>query len=312
LEVERALLKKGIRCKHNLLSRRYYGCTEIQDLTSTLLALSNSQDGYSHLAMLRSPVVGLSLDGIVEFSASPGSLQERLATFAPSVADDAEKLVAMRKWYWELSGKVDRLSAWEVLELIFNRTPFLDSIAKLTNPIQRLENVRKLLMLAAQEPMLSATEFAHYIQEVSYASKESEAPTFDQSDDLVSISTIHAAKGLEWPVVFLADIDKNRKNTIKEPVFDAKTGLFSPILDGYKGWSHFYLHQKEGQKLAEEELRKMYVALTRAKRRLVLVARAAKASEFFRHIESVLGERLGAMTTRDTDPDRDTKWPHDE
>jgi len=124
-----------------------------EDLANTLVALADPYDDFALLACLRSPMANLSLDSIVALGAAKPVI-EALEGFEPLVEEDVPKLAAFKSWFLPLKGYADRLSAWEVLSDVYANSSYLQSLARKRNAYQVLANVRKLLMLAAEEPEL--------------------------------------------------------------------------------------------------------------------------------------------------------------
>lgn len=136
-----------------------------------------------------------------------------------------------------------------------------------------LANVRKLLTLATQEPELGPVEFAEQIREIQrLAHKEGDAPVDDQEEDAFTIMTIHKAKGLEFEAVVLADVH-SRLGARAAPVeVDARLGLVATKFERSDSLFHKWLSHRRKERELEEEMRVLYVAMTRAKRRLAVTA----------------------------------------
>jgi ATP-dependent exoDNAse (exonuclease V) beta subunit len=134
-----------------------------------------------------------------------------------------------------------------------------------------LANARKLLTLAAQEPELGPLEFAERIREIQdLRHKEGDAPADDELADLVRITTIHKAKGLEWPVVVLPQTDKKLSWRAGPLAVDPTEGLVAAKFGKEPSLMHKMLTEKRKRREEEEEKRILYVGLTRAKQRLCI------------------------------------------
>lgn len=255
---------------------QFYTRMVVRDVANALQALADPTDDAALLALLRSPIVGASLDAVVLLGGKRPVI-EALAEFQSPVPGDQEAIARLMGWYAPLSLLADRLSAWEALGEVLRSSPFLERLAARRKG-QELANVRKLFAMAAAQPHIGLAEFARRIREVQVLGhREGDAPAIDEARDAVSIMTVHKAKGLEFPVVVLPDTFQSpswRQNHIR---LDARLGLTAIALDQdstncpYARW----LDERRKQRESEESLRKLYVAMTRAKRRLCVCASAS-------------------------------------
>lgn len=250
-------------------TERFYLRMEVRDLANALCALADPTDDMAMLALLRGPMVGLSLDAIVLLGASSG-VYGRLAGFDAPTPDDAERLLRFLEWFEEESRGADRLPAWEVIATLFRRTPFLRALAALPNRRQALANVRKLLVLATRDPGLGPREYAAVIRRIqSLRHKEGDAPAIDERNPAVTISTIHKSKGLEFDVVVLGELHLRgyRANAL---LVDRKAGLVALKAASIPPIAHGLIRHREAQSEQEESFRLLYVGMTRARKRLCL------------------------------------------
>jgi ATP-dependent helicase/nuclease subunit A len=107
-----------------------------------------------------------------------------------------------------------------------------------------------------------------------------------EATDAVSLMTVHASKGLEWPLVVVADLTRSRPNTSQSVYFDPERGVGLKWEDEagemQKPVLYTVLEQQQQQREEEELLRVLYVALTRSRDRLLLTACDAKGGSFDR------------------------------
>lgn len=268
--IEEGLRGVGIPARVAGGTERFYTRLEVRDLANALRAVADPYDDFSLLASLRSPLVGLSLDSVLLLGREP-LVVERLATFTPPVAEDAEKLAAFLKWYEPLRHVADRLAAWEVLARIFSESELLNTLARREKPDQLLANVRKLFSLATQAPELGPLEYAERIREIQdLRHKEGDAPADEEDADVVTIMTVHKSKGLEFPVVILPQTDKRLTATARDLVIEPRLGLLATKYGKGQCLMHKFLTERRKQRDEEEELRVLYVALTRAQNRLCI------------------------------------------
>jgi ATP-dependent exoDNAse (exonuclease V) beta subunit len=267
-EMELALRKQSVPCRVAGGTERFFTRLEVRDLANALRAVADPYDDFSLLACLNSPVVGLSMDSIV-LLARERPVVERLADFNPALIEDVPRLEAFRAWFEPLRSVADRLAAWEVLAELFARSELLPALARRFDKDALLANVRKLYALATKEPKLGPLEFAERIREIQeLRHKEGDAPADEANADCVTIMTIHKAKGLEWPVVVLPQTDRRLGRVNSDLLVDTKKGLVATKFGKGQCTVHKLLTELKKARELEEEERVLYVALTRAKRRL--------------------------------------------
>ncbi|OJU65534.1 MAG: hypothetical protein BGO01_01010 [Armatimonadetes bacterium 55-13] len=253
-------------------SEKFYVRLEIRDLANTLKALGDPYDDFALLATLRSPVAGVSLDTIALLG-KQSPVVEALAEFEPTVETDRAILSEFKAWFLRLKAYADRLSAWEVLSELFARSGYLASLARRKNGDKMLANVRKLLALAAKEPELGPVEFAEQIREIQrLAHREGDAPADDEDERTITIMTIHKSKGLEFDTVILPDMYTRLSGTAKDVAIHPKLGLVAVKFGKVGNIFHSWINEVKKRNDMEEELRVLYVAMTRAKHRLCIAA----------------------------------------
>lgn len=270
-------------------SERFYTRLEVRDLANALRAVADPYDDFALLATLRSPMVGMTLDSIALLGLR-APVVESLESFEPPLAEDLPRLKSFLEWYGPFRKFADRLSAWEVLSELFAQSEYLPALARRAKGDQMLANVRKLLTLAAEEPELGPLEFAERIREIQdLRHKEGDAPADDEDADLVKVMTIHKAKGLEWPVVVLPQTDKRLSGRMRDVVVDPSTGMVATKFSKGQAMAHKYLTEKRKRQDDEEEKRVLYVALTRAQKRLcICLTPATSTPTVSKLIESVI------------------------
>ncbi len=291
VEIQKSLADLGISARIAGGSEKFYTRLEIRDLANALVALADPYDDFALLATLRSPFCGLSLDSLALLAKGCPAI-ETLPDFLSPVEADRSKISAFLDWYLKLSRYADRLPAWEVLSEVFAVSGYLEALARRRNADQLLANVRKLLTLAAQEPELGPAEYAQRIREIqNLRHREGDAPAEDDKADMVTIMTIHKAKGLEFDVVVVPEthkpIDPRSKTLEIDPALEMVVPHFGKPVSPYHAW----LADARKKRESDEELRVLYVALTRAKRRLCVVAHPTpkKAKSFAGIVASTIG-----------------------
>ena len=252
-------------------SERFYTRLEVRDLSNAFEALCDPYEDFPLLALLHSPFVGLSIDATV-WLASQSPVIEALDRELPFGEGDLEKLENFKSWFEHARANADRVPAWETMAFLLRETPFLVETAKSLNAFQTLANVRKLFTMATAEPELNARDFANRVREVQFLRhREGDAPVLDQEDEAVTLMTIHRAKGLEFEVVVLPETHPKLTPRRKEVASDPPRGLIVTNLRKPSSAFHRWLSEAEAERGREEELRVLYVGMTRARRKLCVV-----------------------------------------
>jgi len=243
----------------------FYEAREVVDLMHLLRVLANPRDEISMAAVLRSPFVQASDEALLSLSALRKGVETSLN------ADDAEKLARFR----------ERLARWRATR---DYTPIDQLLLRAMDEcgypcptgLRGAANIEKFL---AQARAASARQtLAEFVEEIRILReskpREPDAPPED-SANAMKIMTVHAAKGLEFPVVFLAAMHKG---------IDANPGTvsFLPRIGLGMQWRHplggrnksdsfrHAINEELKQREKEESNRLLYVAMTRAEEHLVL------------------------------------------
>ncbi len=253
-------------------TERFYVRLEIRDLANTLKSLADPSDDFALLATLRSPMAGVSLDTIAMLAKAKPVMENMEFFQAPNDRDQAI-LIKFLEWFRPLSQNADRLSAWEVLSAIMAKSDYLAAVARRRGGEKMLANVRKLLSLATKQPELGPIEFAEQIREIQrLAHKEGDAPIDDEDEETLTIMTIHKAKGLEFETVVLPDVHRRLGGRADNVEVDARLGLVATKFGKEDNLYLKWLAHERKEREMKEEMRVLYVALTRAKTRLCVVA----------------------------------------
>ena len=251
--------------------KEYYAREEVQSLTAVLRAIDNPQDRLAVFAALRSPFFGLSDDDVFQFATSGGILNP-LAPIGPEVRN-ADVVAPI----FEVLGALHRVRRVappsEVITALFERTRALPTFRLRSAGDQNVANLWKVLDVArAYEAAGPATLRAvvRFLQsEAQTGREEGDSPVGEQAGAQVEVLTVHKAKGLEYPIVIVADLLSDRLPYPDVIVRHAtgegwlKIGRFEPT-----GW--IQASQDEQTQQAAEERRLLYVALTRARDHLVI------------------------------------------
>jgi ATP-dependent helicase/nuclease subunit A len=254
----------------------FYDRPEVRDLLNLLRALADPWDDQAMVGLLRSPAFGVSDVGIYQLRCPQGKVrpfQEALhSDFSALSMMDQEHVRRAQRLLDELVPLVDRLPVAELLNRLLDRSDYRATLATLANAgdSSRLwRNVDKLLGDAQDSGLVGVRGFLEYIATMrDVGAREGEAAS--EAEGSVRLMTIHKAKGLEFPIVVLADAAR-RPNPGREVAFRlGEAWTVSPDkLDGTPMAFRLARAQDALQNKAEEK-RLLYVALTRAQEKLII------------------------------------------
>jgi ATP-dependent helicase/nuclease subunit A len=281
---ERALEERGIPT-HVLGGRGYWSQQQVGDLRAYLAALANPRDELALYSVLASPLAGLSLDALVLLAAaarrSRGDLWRTLeATDVTALLpdQDLERLRAFVERFRAERTDALRISLETLIDRAVTSSGYDRAVLAMPSGDRRMANVRKLMRMAREYEAAEGRDLRGFIDFVAerdlVQEREGEAPLEAEDLDAVRVMTIHRSKGLEFPVVCVADLGKRGREDdaalrISE---DGQVGIRLASLEGGALNSATLEAIRERQKLEdeEEERRVFYVAATRAQEHLLL------------------------------------------
>lgn len=277
---EDALRRHGIPC-YRPSGDGFFATREVRDVMLLLRALCDSRDDIAWFGLLRSPLVGLSDEGILRLRVArpEAAFSELLDVSLPG--EDGPVLRAASRWIGELRDLRDRIGCAALIDRALERSGYSALLLYIEGGDIAVANLRKLVRMADGRPDASLSELVRYLdRRAELAAREAAAPLHTAGEDVVILTTIHGAKGLEWPVVFLCDLDRAPRAGKDAPhlLCDRDVGVAlklevdqggdEPTLPG--SWEALRDGARE-RDLAEEK-RVWYVAATRAMDRLVMCA----------------------------------------
>ncbi|MDQ2891100.1 MAG: ATP-dependent helicase, partial [Gemmatimonadota bacterium] len=207
-----ALRRAGIPA-YSLRADGFWECREVLDITVALAAILDPGDDRVLFGFLRSPFVGLtdeSLIHIVRQTRSP--CWHNLAHVQLPNADEHDRLVSGVELLQRLGSARDRITAARLIDELLMDTGYLMHLQILGDTshgsaAQREANVRKLLRYANAHSDASVADILRTIgRERELGIREGDARLHAENDDVVTVTSVHSAKGLEWKCVFWADL----------------------------------------------------------------------------------------------------------
>ncbi|HET7352607.1 MAG TPA: UvrD-helicase domain-containing protein [Gaiellaceae bacterium] len=262
----------------------YFGQQQVVDLLMYLRLLHNRYDDAALLSVLASPFVGVSNDALALLRrvASRRPLFTGLEhALPPGLAERDERLMrAFRQRYDRLVQTLPRLSLERLCEQVVAEHDYDLAVLAQWDGRRRYANLRKLARLARSYEELRGPDVEGFVRFVAeqeaIGTRELEAVAEEEGADAVRLLTIHAAKGLEFKVVIVADAGRDRVPPSPDEILALPDGRFGfrvadPVTAKHRG-AFDYEAVKEARQEAEraERLRLYYVALTRAKERLIV------------------------------------------
>jgi len=272
---EEALRRSGIPYQIEA-GQGFYERQEVIDLRNLLGVVLDAWDETALAGFLRGPIAGLSDDGLVRLCAHGGLVGAFESDGAPEGLDDVQvhRLERARALVADLRAHVDQ-SVPAFLRYMLAATGFEAILLSQFLGVQKAANVRKTLDLAedfsrTRPPSLGA--FARYLEEMArYPDvREGESAAAIQGQGAVTLMTIHKAKGLEFPVVFVPDCSRGRGSEHDGPVvFDRRLGLAARVTSraGASASPVVFDAITRAKKARDEaeHARVLYVAMTRAR-----------------------------------------------
>ncbi len=227
---------------------KFYERKEIKDIIAYLRLIFNTSDNLSLKRIINEPKRGIgktSLDNIQDISDKTGKSMYEIIKYAEQyelnrVKENSIQFVEVIE---ELRKQVNQIPISELIKLTLNKTGYVKALEN-ENTIEaesRIQNLEEFLTVAIEfEEQMAENTLAEFLESISLTS---DIDNMEESEDTVTLMTLHSAKGLEFPVVFLV-------------------GMEEGIFPGYKSIEEI--------KELEEERRLFYVGITRAMQYLYL------------------------------------------
>ena len=245
--VEDALNRAGI--PYNIYGGiKFYERKEIKDIIAYLRLIFNTSDNLSLKRIINEPKRGIgktSLDNIQDISDKTGKSMYEIIKYAEQYELNRVKANSIQfvEVIEELRKQVNQIPISELIKLTLNKTGYVKALEN-ENTIEaesRIQNLEEFLTVAIEfEEQMAENTLAEFLESISLTS---DIDNMEESEDTVTLMTLHSAKGLEFPVVFLV-------------------GMEEGIFPGYKSIGEI--------KELEEERRLFYVGITRAMQYLYL------------------------------------------
>jgi ATP-dependent helicase/nuclease subunit A len=299
----------------------FFDSMEVQDLIELLRLLDNQQQDIPLAAVLRSPLSGLADPedclARVRLAYDPRQVPFHQAVVRYA-AEHSDELAA------HLGEFLDRLRVWraqahqrplaELIWHIYDQSGYLAFCSGMEDGQQRAANLLEFYERARQFGSFQRqglSRFMKFLDDLAEQSDLGQPSVASEADDVVRVMSIHKSKGLEFPVVVVMDVGKkfNPADTRGSILVDRVAGIGLVVADEqkrirYPSLAHVLVEQRIRQQMLAEEVRVLYVAMTRAREHLILVGTCAEKKvqdwrdEWGSHVGRLPPERVlgaGAM-----------------
>ncbi len=265
--------------------RGYYAQQQVSDVLAYLRLIRNRYDDFALLTVLASPLVGVSNDGLwhVRRAAVRRPIFTALERDEPPPGLDADErrlVLAFGQRFARLVRASSEVSLERLCDLIVAEHDYDLACLAMADGDRRIANLRKLGRLAAEFEAVRGPDLEGFVrfcdEQAALQVREGEAATAEEGRDAIVLMTVHAAKGLEFDVVALADSGRERLARATRDILvaagggialraaDPATGLLGPAL----GYQEAAAAERAAE--GEEARRLQYVAMTRARHHLIV------------------------------------------
>ena len=297
-----ALGRLGIRCisggGQDLLQT-----AEIMTLRSLLQTVSNPRQDIPLLAVLTSPIFGFTADDLAQIRSGrrDGIVYDAL------LESGDQKAVSFVSVLKKLRSDAGMSTLAQLLENIFFLT-HMDSIyGAMPDGHRRSENLRSFFQLAVEFEATGRRDLNQFLEHLDLMEEKGLIASGEQSDaGCVTIMSIHRSKGLEFPVVFLCGLSRrfNREDLRAQVLCDKELGLGLSVMDSvnrvrYPTIAKRAIAAKATGESLSEELRVLYVAMTRARDRLIMTYADQRLAGVLTDISQRLDLCPGELLTSD-------------
>lgn len=307
-----ALSEYGIPVKTDGEQNNYLQSLEVQVMLDTLRVIHNPLQDYALVALMKSPMFGFDEDELVRLSLQKAedkvqeNLYEKLLNAQKQEASQknlihtelAEKLNQFMDILdsWRLYAKTHSL--YDLIWKIYNDRFYYDYVGALPNGPARQANLYALALRADQfekSNFKGLSRFIRMIDQVLEAQHDLASVAVAPPKDAVELMTIHKSKGLEFPYVFILNMDQdfNKQDSMSDVILSRQNGLgvkYIAKVETGAVEAHYpktiklsipsltYTQNEEELQLASysEQMRLLYVAMTRAERKLYLVGKGSR------------------------------------
>ncbi|WP_239617425.1 helicase-exonuclease AddAB subunit AddA [Cohnella mopanensis] len=300
------------------LATGYFAATEVDIMLSLLSIIDNPHQDIPLAGVLRSPIGGLTAEQLaqIRLSRRNGSFWEAVNAAAGIIDSQAVAPDGLRE---VLAGFVSQLEQWrdyarreplgDLLWMLYRETGYYDYVGGLPGGGQRQANLRALVNRAVQYERSSKFRglfrFLRFLGRMRDTGADlGAARALGESENVVRIVSIHRSKGLEFPVVFAAGLARNFNRRDLNGAFlkHKKLGFGPRVVEkdtrvAYPTLPQLAIRRKLAAEMLAEEMRVLYVALTRPKEKLYLIGTSKNASKQWEQWSETAAMAEGSLPT---------------
>ena len=261
-------------------SSQYLQSVEIETIMSLLRIINNPMQDIPLVTVMRSPIGNFTDNELIKIR-----MVDRNSSFYEALLkSDLEKAHRFLSLLKELREDEEYMTLDEWIWNIYTKTGYMNYVNLMPNGALRVSNLRMLFERAKQYEEASFKglyNFINFIDKIKFNQEDLKAAKIiGENENVVRIMTIHKSKGLEFPVVILAGVGKqfNFRDLNGKILLDQDLGMGPQYIDSdryieFKTLAKKALAIKAKNEAISEEMRILYVALTRAKEKLIIVGR---------------------------------------
>ena len=274
----------------NDISKVSTQASEVGFFVNLLKYLTNPNDDLVLLAILRSVIFDIDENDLAKIKLASDSYKFYEAFNAYDKDDEVgEKIKSFKALIEDLKDKLVILNLYDFANYLFEKSGLYDFLLARDLACDRINNIESVIELMADYDAANDNGlygFVSFFNNLESTRSDSISPTRDLSEgeDLVRIMTVHKSKGLEFKIVILAGADKGFNNKTNPIIFDEKIGIGINVADYDKkikipSINRKLIIEKSREDDKKEEMRILYVALTRAEERLYITGNFAKTDK---------------------------------
>lgn len=260
----------------------YFDKTEVQVIMSLLKIIDNPYQDIPLLAVLRSKVGDFSVNELTQIRLVDKNCSY-FEAMQKSVSQGNEKVLKFLDKLSEWREKSKYLKLGELIWTLYNETGYYDYVSLMPNGDVRKNNLDALLTKAEKYDATSFKglfNFINFIDNIKETTGDlSSSKSIGENDNVVRIMSIHKSKGLEFPIVFLCGTSRkfNTRDERNQIILHQDFGFGADVVNlenriTYESIPKLAIKQKMREEAMSEEMRILYVALTRAREKLIVTS----------------------------------------
>lgn len=279
----------------------YFETLEVMTILNLLQVLDNPVQDIPLLSLLHSPIYHFTAEELLEIrmigeeETYYDCIKKYVEETEKTKDTIAERLKAVFTDIVQWRKKARDCSISQLLWYLYSETGYFDYVGVTAGGKLRQANLRFLIKKAEEYEKTNLKGLFHFVKYIENMKENDEtsgsAKLLNEGENMVRVMTIHKSKGLEFPIVFVSDIAKkfNLQDLKGDILLDHKIGLGVNYMDlekraKYTTWAKEAVKEKIKRDSISEEMRVLYVALTRAKEKLILTG-SIKNSNIRKRVE---------------------------